>query len=125
MRTILLALSFGMCALAGATEAASPQEAKQDFKLVNKTGYELKELYVSPSKAADWQDDVLGQATLSDGGSIDIKFHRPNTTCKWDLKVVYSVDSSNAVWSDIDLCTVEKITIKYNKEADQTTASFD
>jgi hypothetical protein len=125
MRTILLALSFGLCALAGATESASAQEAKQDFKLVNKTGYELKELYVSPSKAADWQDDVLGQATLSDGGSIDIKFHRANTTCKWDLKVVYSVDSSNAVWSDIDLCTVEKITIKYNKEADQTTASFD
>jgi hypothetical protein len=111
--------------MAAAIGSASAQEAKQDFNLVNKTGYELKELYVSPSKASDWQDDVLGQATLSDGGSIDIKFHRANTTCKWDLKVVYSVDSSSAVWSDIDLCTVEKITIKYNKEADQTTASFD
>ena len=122
MKATVSALSFALCVLAGSAPA---QEAKQDFKLVNKTGYELKELYVSPSKASDWQDDVLGQATLSDGGSIDIKFHRANTTCKWDLKVVYSVDSSSAVWSDIDLCTIEKITIKYNKDADQTTASFD
>src|SRR5580658_6440731 len=109
MRTTLLALSFGLCALAGATESASAQEAKQDFKLVNSTGYELKELYVSPSKASDWQEDVLGQATLSDGGSVEIKFHRAATTCKWDLKVVYTVDSSSAVWSDIDLCTISKI----------------
>jgi hypothetical protein len=107
------------------TMGAFGQDAKQDFQLVNKIGYELKELYVSPSKGADWQDDVLGQATLDDGQSLDIKFHRANTTCKWDLKVVYTVDSSSAVWSDIDLCTVEKITIKYDKAADKTTASFD
>jgi hypothetical protein len=125
MKAILFALSLALWALEGAAGSALAQEAKQDFKLVNKTGYELKELYVSPNKASDWQDDVLGQATLGDGESLEIKFHRANTACKWDLKVVYSVDSSSAVWSDIDLCTVEKITIKYNKEADQTTASFD
>jgi hypothetical protein len=125
MKTTLFTIGSIVLALAAATGASPAQEAKQDFKLVNKTGYELKELYVSPSKASDWQDDVLGQATLSDSGSVDIKFHRADKTCKWDLKVVYTVDSSSAVWSDIDLCSIEKITIKYNKEADQTTASFD
>jgi hypothetical protein len=122
MKIAVLAVSLAFAGFAG---AASAQEAKQDFKLVNSTGYELKELYVSPSKAGDWQEDVLGQATLSDGGSLEIKFHRANTTCKWDLKVVYTVDSSSAVWSDIDLCSVSKITIKYDKAADQTSATFD
>jgi hypothetical protein len=93
----------------------SAQEAKQDFKLVNSSGYELKELYVSPSKESDWQDDVLGQATLADGEFANVHFHRSATACKWDLKVVYSVDSSSAVWSDIDLCSVEKITIHYRR----------
>lgn len=124
MKATALAFGFTLVALFAAAPSQA-QEAKQDFKLVNKTGYELKELYVSPSKAADWQEDVLGQATLADGGAVEIKFHRANTTCKWDLKVVYSVDLSSAVWSDIDLCTIERITIKYNKDADQTTASFD
>jgi hypothetical protein len=85
--------------------------ASQAFR----TGYELKELYVSPSKASDWQDDVLGQATLADGEFANVHFHRSAGACKWDLKVVYSVDSSSAVWSDIDLCSVKKITIHYRR----------
>ena len=36
-------------------------EGQQDFKLVNKTGYTIAELYVSPSKINNWQDDVLGK----------------------------------------------------------------
>ena len=76
MRTRLFALSLALCGLSGAGSALA-QEAKQDFKLVNRTGYELKELYVSPNKASDWQDDVLGQATLGDGGSVDTNFTAP------------------------------------------------
>jgi hypothetical protein len=103
----------------------SAQEAKQDFRLVNKTGYELNAVFVSPSKSNQWGDDVLGQDTLDDAAGVNIKFHATMKTCKWDLKVVYTVDDSNAVWHDIDLCSVDKITIKYNKKDDVTTASFD
>jgi hypothetical protein len=104
---------------------AGAQEAKQDFKLVNKTGYELKELYVSPSKADDWQEDVLGQDTLGDGEAVNVHFSPKVKTCQWDLKVVYSDDDSSAVWQKIDLCSVEKITIKYDRKSDTTSASFD
>jgi len=103
----------------------SAQEAKQDFTLSNRTGYELKEVYVSPFNSGDWEDDVLGTGTLGNGAAVDIKFHRAAKTCKWDLKVVYTVDSSSAVWHNIDLCSVDKITIRYNKSTDTTTASFD
>jgi hypothetical protein len=125
MRTILLALSFGLCALAGATESASAQEAKQDFKLVNKTGYEIKEVYVSPAKSTDWEEDILGEGVLPDLSARDIHFHRSATSCHWDLKVVYSEDSSSAIWNGIDLCKVEKIIIHYDKDADKTTADFE
>ncbi len=121
MKKALLAACFAV-AFAG---PALAQDAKQDFALSNKTGYELKEVYVSPSNASDWQDDVLGTGTLGDGATVEIKFHRATKTCKWDLKVVYTVDSSNAVWHDIDLCSVDKITIRYNKSTDTTSASFD
>ncbi|MGD0719907.1 MAG: hypothetical protein ABR970_02515 [Roseiarcus sp.] len=125
MKFLAFALGIAVCALTASAGSAGAEEAKQDFKLVNKTGYELKELYVSPSKSDDWQDDVLGQGTLGDGDGANIKFHRATKACHWDLKVVYSVDSSSAVWSDIDLCSVEKITIRYDKDADKTTANFD
>jgi len=104
---------------------ALAEDAKQDFLLVNKTGYELHAVYVSPSHADDWGDDVMGDNTIPDGGRVEIKFHRAVKTCSWDLKVIYTVDSSSAVWHDIDLCTVEKITIKYNKNTDTTNASYE
>jgi hypothetical protein len=104
---------------------AVADDAKQDFKLVNKTGYELKALYVSPAKSDDWEEDILGQDTLSDGQSVNVHFSPKVHTCQWDLKVVYSDDDSSAVWQKIDLCTIEKITIKYNRKSDETSASFD
>jgi hypothetical protein len=123
MRTTIIAFSFALLtAFVGSVQA---QEAKQDFKLVNKTGYEIKEVYVSPSKSSDWEEDILGEGVLEDRGARNIHFHRSAKSCHWDLKVVYTVDSSSAVWNDIDLCSVEKITIHYNKDSDTTSATFD
>jgi hypothetical protein len=117
--------AVGVAAMLAVAAPAVADDAKQDFKLVNKTGYELKALYVSPSKSDDWEDDILGQDTLDDGQAVNVHFSTKTRTCKWDLKVTYSDDDSSAVWHNIDLCTVEKVTIKYNRKADETTATFD
>lgn len=104
---------------------AMAQEAKQDFTLVNKTGYVISEVYVSPSKADDWQEDVMGQDVLDDDSSVDINFHRSTHACKWDLKVVYKVDNTSAEWHDFDLCSVSKITIHYNEKTEETSATYE
>jgi len=39
---------------------------------INSTGYDLSELYVSPTSHDDWYDDLLNGQTLSDGESISI-----------------------------------------------------
>ncbi len=116
---------LGMLFAAALSVPALAQEGKQDFTLVNKTGYELSAVYVSPSKADDWGDDILGQDTLDDGLEVDIVFTRAAKTCRWDLKVVYSDDDSSAVWNNIDLCSINKITIRYNRKTDKTTASYE
>lgn len=104
---------------------ANAQQAQQDFTLVNSTGYDISEVYVSPSKANDWQEDVLGDDEFEDGDETHIKFSRAGKTCIWDMKVVYSDDDSTAVWTDIDLCKVSKITLKYNRKSDTTSAIFE
>lgn len=122
MRTFIAAAFAAVLAFA---VPAAAEDAKQDFKLVNKTGYELKALYVSPTKSDDWEEDILGQDTLDDGQSVNVHFSPKAHTCKWDLKVVYADDNSSAVWGNIDLCSIEKITIKYNRKSDTTSATFD
>ena len=100
-------------------------QAKQDFTLVNKTGYALSEVYVAPSKSDDWDQDVMGRDIVDDGEAVDISFDHADKSCKWDLKVIYQDDNSSAVWYGIDLCTVSKITIKYNRKTDTSTATYD
>jgi hypothetical protein len=123
MKLPLLCFSVALLFASGGPTLA--QEGKQDFKLVNKTGYEIKEVYVSPAKSTDWEEDILGEGVLPDLSARDIHFHRSAKSCHWDLKVVYSEDSSSAIWNGIDLCTVEKIIIHYDKDADKTTADFE
>ena len=114
------------CVLIGATiVGASGQEARQDFILVNRTGYDISEVYVSPSKTNDWEEDVLGDDELEDGDETPITFKRSTKTCLWDMKVVYSDDDSKVVWHGIDLCKIAKVTIRYNRKTDTTSASFD
>jgi hypothetical protein len=104
--------------------APASSEARQDFELVNKTGYDISHVFVSPSKSDDWEEDVLGKDVLNDGDAWEIKFSRADKTCKWDLKVVYADDDSAAYWKGIDLCSVSKITIKYNRKSDTTSADL-
>jgi hypothetical protein len=118
-------IGFSVAMLFAGMGTIQAEESKQDFKLVNKTGYEIKEVYVSPAKSTDWEEDILGEGVLPDLSARDIHFHRSAKSCHWDLKVVYSEDSSSAIWNGIDLCTVEKIIIHYDKDADKTTADFE
>ena len=108
------------------TTTSTQAESRQDFLLINRTGYDISEVYISPAKADDWEEDILGSDdSLDDGEQREIKFHRVGKTCLWDLKVVYDEDDSTAVWHDINLCEVSKITIKYNRKTDTTSATFD
>jgi hypothetical protein len=61
MKRVVFAVFAAVLAL---TAPSFAQDAKQDFKLLNKTGYELKALYVSPSKSDDWGEDILGQGRI-------------------------------------------------------------
>jgi hypothetical protein len=110
-----------LIACAGSASA----QARQDFVLVNKTGYDISEVYVSPSKRSSWEEDVLGDDLLEEGDSQTIRFRNSGNICMWDLKVVYDDDDSSAVWEDINLCKVSQVTIRYNRKTDRTSATFD
>jgi hypothetical protein len=119
---------FAAAALAGLIGLGVPwgsarADGKQDFTLVNQTGYQINKVFVSPSASNDWEEDVLGRDVLDDGESVNIVFHRNTTGCKWDLKVVYSDDDSSAVWQGFNICAISKITIHYNKKTDTTSAT--
>ncbi len=116
----VLAFLFGLTVL-GVGQGAQAQ-GKQDFTLVNATGYVIKAVYVSPTTQDSWDEDILGKDTMDDEETLPIRFSRSDKSCKWDLKVTYEDDNSSVVWRGFDLCQISKITIKYNRKSDTTSA---
>ena len=112
---IALAVSF--------TPASAKAESALDFTLVNDTGYTIDKVFISPSKAEDWGDDVMGpDDQVPDGKSVKIHFSRAHEKeTKWDIKIVFT-DNENRFWTDLDLSTISEVTIHYKN--DHATATW-
>jgi hypothetical protein len=94
------------------SNSAASQGAAQDFTLVNRTGVEIDKVFISPHDADDWEEDILGQDTLPDGQTVDVKFDRDETSAKWDLRI--EDKQGNAIeWENLDLLKISKLTLHY------------
>ena len=105
-----LALIALLLTFAGSAKA----ESELDFTLVNKTGYDIKELYIGPTSSDDWGDNVLSKM-FKDGASFELSFHPKATAAKWDIKVTYD-DGDTAEWKGVQLAKINKITLFWSKE---------
>jgi hypothetical protein len=93
-----------------------------DFTLVNGTGYSIREVYISPANRNAWGRDRLGDSQLDNGRSKLFVFS-DSANCVQDIKVVFDLDSDAEVtWEDIDLCQVNKLTLRYNRATKTVTA---
>ena len=61
----------------------------QDFTLLNRTGCQIGEVYVSRSSSRNWGGDIMGSDALENGRSVNITFNAPDSVCRWDMKVKY------------------------------------
>ena len=98
----VLACSFG---IAHASDA--------DFKLVNKTGAQIDEVYVSPASAQSWGSDIMGSDAVPSGSSVSITFPHGGSACKFDIRVKYN-DGDTAEWGNVDLCQYETISLYWD-----------
>jgi hypothetical protein len=103
------------------TSSAASDSAAQDFTLVNETGVEIDKVYISPHDKDDWEEDILGKDTLPTGQSVDIKFHRDETSAEWDLRI--EDKGGNAIeWENLNLLKISKLTLHYDAATKKATA---
>lgn len=108
---ILLALLLGLVMPARA-------ELDLDFTLVNKTGYDIKEVYIGPTSVDEWGDNLI-KNVLKDGQSLELKFSEKASAEKWDIKVIYS-DGETAWWKGYKLTEISKINLFWSADKKST-----
>ncbi len=91
---------------------------RQDFTLVNQTGRDIVNLYITPTHSYYWNDDILGVDVLANGESTHIYFNRSETDRYWSMMVTFS-DGNDFVYEGIDLFSVSQITLRFDGMAIQ------
>jgi hypothetical protein len=105
MKKTFLAAVLGVMMIGSMAFAGS-----QDFTLVNSSGVEIHELYISPTSADEWQEDVLGVDTLADGQSVNITFSPDEEADYWDIKVTDG-EGTAVIWQKLKLTDISKVTL--------------
>jgi hypothetical protein len=118
MRTLQTLVVANMLTLIAAGAFASDA----DFKLKNKTGYQIDEVYVSSHSSGKWGKDLMGSDALADGEVLNVTFPHGGGACQFDIKVKYHDDNSTAEWGDINLCQYETISLYWNDKLQVTRA---
>jgi hypothetical protein len=100
---------------------ATPQ-VTYTFTLVNKTGYDIKELYFAPSSSGEWDtdDELLKGQLFKNGEAAKITYTAKKNADKWDLMCAWTDGSANSHWNAIDLNGATKLTMTYERSSDTT-----
>lgn len=120
MNSMLMAVTATL--LLGYAANAQAEELDLDFKLVNSTGYTIKEVYISPTAKKDWGENIM-KGKLKDGQTLDVTFHPKTKAARWDLRIVWADDGEAVEWTGYKLTEIEKITLKYDEKSEETSAT--
>jgi hypothetical protein len=93
---------------------------ERNFTIVNGTGYELAFIGVNPPGDNDFGENELGSG-LADGGSVFVKFNGADKGCFWNIKVKWTGYAEQVFFEGLDLCSITKVTLKYDRESKKTT----
>lgn len=104
---------LALAAFAAATllaPAAANAQASQNFALVNRSGAQIDEVYVSASNRDSWGRDILGDGVMPSGTRRNITFPRGTTACDFDIRVVFAAGQRRET-RGVNLCEVSTVTV--------------
>ncbi len=106
---LALAASLGMAGQALALE--------KKVNIFNGAQYDIYTLYLSPTNANDWEENLLKVETLPNGDKVDVEISRTEKAEAWDIKVTNKAGET-ASWIGVPLNKAGQITLlpdgKYN-----------
>ncbi len=103
IKKLAVAISMVIVSMAASVGVASADI--QDFYVRNNSGDYVWYIYVSPTYADSWEEDVLGSDVLPPKSEILIEMSGYGRQCDFDVKVEDEYGNSEEYFN-VDLCTV-------------------
>jgi hypothetical protein len=104
-----------------------------DVTLINRTGYPMGSVSLSPAQMNQWSSDKLGHKRLDDGASRRVMLaegrgvpmnavSKGGASCLQDVRIVFEDEGDEVIWRDIDVCHTDTLTLRYNRSTGAKTA---
>ncbi len=82
------------------------------YDVVNNTGVDLVDVFVTPAETNNWGNDILPQAIFANGSTITVTIPADyGTTCMFDMKITDAV-GGHVTFTGIDACKL--VTLQIN-----------
>lgn len=94
---------------AGAIATPTASAADRHVKIVNATSHTIVRFYASRTSTNSWEEDILGDNTLSSGHSANINIDDGSGACVYDFKAVFD-DGDELVRSEVNVCQISSYT---------------
>ncbi len=88
-----------------------PAQNEVLFTLVNKTGFDFIDIYISPADQNQWSED-LTLGLFNNYEQKDLRLKTNSEICSYDLKAV-RLDSTELVFKNLNLCKMLIVTLLY------------
>ena len=121
MKKVIAGLVLFVAVVIGSTVNAADQ---RDFTIVNATGYPIKFLGVNEPNDPVYNENELS-SILGNGASFKVKFSNADKGCTWNIKVTWADDNTSSIFKGLNLCTINTVTLKYNKASDEASYTTD
>jgi hypothetical protein len=107
---VALLLTHSVPVLAASASATKGRPAADSHdrrvRIINETRHTMMRFYASNVDRTDWEEDILGESTLSAGGSVVINIDDGTGACLYDFKGVFD-DGEEAIRNRINVCEID------------------
>jgi hypothetical protein len=118
MKALLLGFVIAIAALSGSSSFAADD---RNVTVVNGTGYGIKFLGFNNPGDNEWSDNEIS-GVMDDGANTYVKFNNADKGCKWNIRISWADPGyPDVLWRNIDLCKIDKLTLRYNRSSDTTS----
>lgn len=94
--------------------ACSATAAGKNLTIINQTGVDIYQLYMSPSGSEDWEEDLLEGEVFENGTELVIEFEDIDGGL-WDLLIMDKAGNS-LEWHQLDLGVISRLTLYFDGE---------
>jgi hypothetical protein len=105
--------------------AADAAAEDKRFRLINGMEFPIRSVTLSAANLESWGPNVLSPPSIKPGDAREVVVRGVFVDCNIDMKIVLDVNPSEPIWRSLNICSLQRIRLRFDQFSGVTTASYE